>query len=72
MEGFVSLQVTLKPAVLPQALRLVDGADTFRGVLEKYLVAGKIPEATAVDFLQGNIVVKLSLSIHNDASVVIY
>ena len=69
MEGFVSLQVIAKPAILPCALRLVPCTFTFLDVLEGWFSSTKdaATAAAAVDFLSGIVDVNLS-STKDDAA----
>jgi hypothetical protein len=64
MEGFVVLQVQIRPAMTPKPLlRLAKVTDTFRDVLESAIrdLTG-IAEATKTNYLQGTLSVELSSS----------
>jgi hypothetical protein len=72
MEGFVTLQVTLKPMLLKKpACRLVQTGDTFESVLTQLLADaqrnGDACEARIVDFLAGDVSVSMSSSADSKA-----
>lgn len=68
MEGYVSLQISLKPAIRSTSLRLLKSSQSFNDALLELLHDGKSTEIEITDFLHGGTVeAKLSSSKDNEA-----
>ena len=68
MEGYVSLQISLKPAIRSTSLRLLKRSQSFNDALLELLHDGKSTEAEITDFLHGGTIeAKLSSSKDNEA-----
>ena len=68
MEGYVSLQISLKPAIRSTSLQLLKSSQSFNDALLELLHDGKSTEAEITDFLHGGTIeAKLSSSKDNEA-----